>query len=125
MSLVLVLACALPSVCHAKTTYFDHMFVDSNEYTWVASEVKDAVSTSARVYITDIFKPGGETSDYSKVYAKETSGPETLAKKGMWVEIPFSTSGILGIFGGARISIYCKGHNPALDCEVSGNWDVR
>ncbi len=124
MSLVLVLACALPRVCYAKTTYFGNMFVDSNEYTWVASETKDTATKTARVYLTDIFKPGGEASNYTKVYAKAESGPETLVKKGTWVELPFSESQIMYYLAGANISIYCKGHNPSLDCEVSGNWDV-
>lgn len=62
-------------------------------------------------------------SNYKQIYVKGTSlGTGVLVTKGSWVEVPIPSGSSIK---GNNILLYGKGHNPSLDCYVSGYWNVH
>lgn len=121
-----VLAVLLTSgVCLAAECNFtnDKKFVDSNSWTYVCSAVKDADGTLAAVKITTMYDANGKVASYQQVYVRATSsGAEKLVTKGTWIDVSIPSGSQKK---GNAVALYCKGHNPSLDCYISGYWNVH
>ena len=108
---------------NSAVTIRKEKFVDSNSYTIITSAIKEDVSSTPEVKITAIYNANKEDCDYKKIYVKASSvGTEVLVTKGSWIEVPVPDS--LNKAGNG-IVLYGKGHDPKLDCYVSGYWNVH
>lgn len=109
----------------AGTVTFNKKYVDSNTYSIVATATKDTYYGYGEVLITNIYKANGAPSDYKQVYCKVYPNGETklitIAEK-TFVDIQIPVSAITP---GSNVSLLAMGHNPALDCMVSGYWNPR
>lgn len=123
--LALALVFAMSSVCFAAEFNFSTQKkdVDSNSYSYIGSAKKDSTTDYAELKLTKIYKANGDDSSYSYVYAKANSnGTQTLIQKGSWVNVPIPAGAQAA---GRTVNLYCKGHNPSLDCKISGFWNVH
>ena len=108
---------------NAAETQFWKKFVDSNEYTYVCTAQQYTYSDKAAVKITEIYKADGSSSNYKQVYCKSMLiGEYKLVDKGSWedLKIPDSVKG-----AGKNNDLYVMGHDPSLDCKISGYWNVH
>lgn len=125
LGVAVILAMAIGITCFAAESNFsdEKKFVDSNDYTYITSAVKDDVSSTPEVKITAIYDANKNDSNYKQIYVKGTSlGTGVLVTKGSWVEVPIPSGSSIK---GNNILLYGKGHNPSLDCYVSGYWNVH
>ena len=110
-------------VASATEVTFSKAYVDSNQYRSVTSAKKETTTTCADVKITDIYKADGSSSNYKKVYAKATyTGESVLVTKGSYYELTIPAS---YRSAGNTVYLYAMGHNPSLDCKISGYWLVH
>lgn len=109
-------------VCKAQVSNFAKAYVDSNTYSYVTSATASSYSTTARVMVTNIFKADGSNSNYKQVYCKVNSGIPVLVTIGSYYKlgVPSSNRG-----AGKAISLYAMGHDPSLDCRVTGIFDAN
>lgn len=125
LSLVLILAFSLTTVCFAAGYDFYNLKkpVDSNSWSYIGSATKASTTANGELTITKIYDAdGNESSMYTQVYAKATAdGTSTLVRKGSayYVPIPSAYQS-----AGKSVSLYCMGHIPWIDCMISGYWDV-
>ena len=99
-------------------------FVDSNNWTYIGSATKDSTTSYGELKITQMYNTD-DTINYafSQVYAKATSsGTSILVTKGSWQTVPIPSS---YQSAGKSVALYCMGHNPSLDCKISGFWNVH
>lgn len=125
LGVAMILAMAIGITCFAAESNFSNekIFVDSNQYTYITSAVKDNVNSTPEVKITAIYDADKNDSDYRQIYVRGTSiGTSILVSKGSWVEVPIPAGANIV---GNNILLYGKGHNPSLDCYVSGYWNVH
>ncbi len=125
LGVAMILAMAIGITCFAAESNFsdEKIFVDSNQYTYITSAVKDNANSTPEVKITAIYDANKNDSDYRQIYVRGTSiGTSILVSKGSWVEVPIP-SGANRV--GNNILLYGKGHNPSLDCYVSGYWNAH
>lgn len=102
------------------TTYtFSKKDVDSNSYTKVMGTTKLYDSSISTVKITNIYKADGSASTYKYVWVKVSGGVGTKVQKGYWYDLP-----VTGDYTNKwrNVTLYAKGNNAALDCQISGNW---
>ncbi len=129
ISLILVIACLLPDVCYARIVNFadQKIFVDSKDFTLVASGIKEKDGNNTLLTITNIYKANGNDSDYRYVIAKAEDGPETRVEKsipGLVLLVDPNATIYKEYMAGANVHLYCKGNNSLLDCLVSGTWNI-
>lgn len=113
------------SVCYAGEYNFSNKkhSVDSNTWSYVGSAMKDSDTEYAELKITKIYDANGLDSNYTYIYAKATvNGTSTLIKKGDWRQVPIPSDYQKK---GKGIMLYCMGHDPKLDCQISGYWNVH
>lgn len=117
---------SMSCVCYAAEYNFSgyKKSVDSNSWTYIGSATKDSTTTYGELKVTKMYDASGNLSSwYSQVYAKATSnGTSTLVTKGSWYTIPIPSSYQAA---GKSVSLYCMGHDPSLDCKISGYWNVH
>lgn len=108
---------------NAAETQFSAKFVDSNQYTYVCTAQQYSYSDDAALKITQIYKADGSASNYKRVYCKSLLiGSAVLVEKGTWYDIPIPES-LKG--AGKNNDLYAMGHDPSLDCKISGYWNVH
>lgn len=123
MFVLSILVLSMTNVCFAKELDFTKVFVDSNQYTSVKSGTKDITNTTADLNVENIYTSSGGTSNYKQVKAKiMSSGTETIADKGATTSLPIPSR---YQSAGSRVTLYCMGNNPALDCKISGYVDIH
>ena len=108
---------------NAAETQFTAKYVESDKYTYVCTAQQYSYSDYAAVKITQIYKADGSKSNYQQVYCKSMLiGEYKLVDKGCWedLRIPDSVKG-----AGKSNDLYAMGHNPSLDCKISGYWNVH
>ena len=104
-------------------TQFSAKYVDSNEFTYVCRAQQYSYSDYAALKITQIYKADGSTSNYKRVHCKSMLVDEVvLVEKGTWMDIPIHSS-VKG--AGKNNDLYAMGHDPSLDCKISGYWNVH
>ena len=123
MAAVIVIAMSITCIAAESNFSNEKKFVDSNTYTSITYAVRDDVNSTPEVKITAIYDADKQDSNYKQIYVKASSfGTETLVTKGKWMDVPIPS--IVNIKGN-NIYLYGKGHNPSLDCYVSGYWNVH
>lgn len=102
---------------------FNRKYVDSNTWTYTATDRKETKTDDAELKITQLLKADGSSSDYWRIYAKATSsGAKTYVEKGSYWDIPIPED---YREAGKSVSLYLMGHLPSLDCRASGHWVVH
>ncbi len=122
--LSVMVLCVLMFTCCAKATevYF-YQYVDSNVWTYTTTATKQFDSATAQVYVIDLLKADGSSSNYSLIKAKATANrAASIIPKGSYRLIPIPTA---YQSSGSHVSLYLMGANPALDCIATGLWDVH
>lgn len=109
-------------VCKAQVSNFGKAYVDSNTYSYVTSATASSYATTAKVIVTNIFKADGSNSNYKQVYCKVSSGIPILVSIGSYynLAVPSSNRGV-----GKSISLYAMGHDPSLDCRITGIFNAN
>lgn len=121
--LTLGILCCTQIGVDAAEQKFSKAYVDSNSYSAIASAYKDTDGDYGSLKITDIYKANGSSSDYQCVYCRTADlNSEKLVYKGSWYELQLPS--YLRVKG-KTVYLYVKGHNPKLDCRVSGYWNVH
>lgn len=121
--IVLAMILSMATVAFAAEASFSKKAVDSNEWCYITSAKKGTTSDYASLYISNLYKADGSASGYSQVYAKATyNGTSTIATKGYTVQVSIP-SGYRA--AGNSVSLYLMGHDPSLDCQASGTWNVN
>ena len=122
LCLVVLMASMAVSVLCAGAV-FSNRFVYGGSFGYVASGTKELETSTAAVYISQIYKADGSSSDYWRLYAKATSGgTSTKITKGKSCDIE-----IPGMYqkAGSYVALYLKGHDSNLNCIVDGSWTVH
>ena len=110
------------SVSYAASGDFSKKLVDSNSWTAIIKVTKSTARTRATVAINYIYKADGSTSNYSGVYAKASkSGTSKKASVGESCKLVIPSEYCKK---DQTIQLWCKGLNPALDCKISGSFNV-
>ena len=122
-ALVLGLTLMLSSVCFAEGVTFVKVLVDSNSFSTIAVARKNQTTPTAYFYIGNIYKADGAESNYRRIKVRVTNEGETYTvEKGRSYNLPipedYQTAGM-------DVAVYGMGNNSALDCKVSGRWDVH
>lgn len=114
---MLMLISCLP--VSANEAVFWSVFVDSNQWTYVTSaRSEDGSSKLGAVYIGDMFASDGSYAGYKNVWVKNDNNAPVLAVRKEWVSVPMTT-------GKQMKKLYAMGHNPAIDCLITGYWNVH
>ena len=114
---VFILTACLP--VSAREVTFSKKFVDSNQWTYVTSATSESWDVKeGAVYIGDMFASDGSYAGYQNVWVKSDDNPQVLAVRRAWVNVPFR----VGMY---NKKLYAMGHNPAIDCLITGYWNVH
>lgn len=122
LCLVVLMASMAVSVLGTEVT-FTQAYVDSNQYSFITSGYKERDTKTIDVYISAIYKYDYSNSNYWRVYARATgSGTRTLVFKGEHndVDLPEKSRK-----AGSYIALYLMGHDPSLDCRVTGYVNIH
>lgn len=120
---VFLLIAAMITIVSATEVSFAKRYVDSNEWRYVTTAKKETETTTASILITAIYKADGSPSNYWRLYAKATNGgPSRYIEKNVWYSISIPDTYQKA---GKYVSLYLMGHDPSLDCQVSGYWVVH
>lgn len=122
---VLVMVLLFSGSCFAGEYNFANTmkFVDSNSYTYIGKATKDSNTNYGEVKILNIYKADGSSSGYQQVYARATTiGIVRLVTKGSWYNLTLPSSYRTA---GSKVGLYCMGHDPSLDCKITGYWNVH
>ncbi len=114
---------AMITIISATEVTFTKKYVDSNQFTYVTQAVKQTNSDTAAVKITNMYKEDGSDSNYWRFYVRPTlTGGQYLIQKDKWYDlrIPATMQN-----AGTTVQLYAMGHDPSLDCRVSGYWNVH
>ncbi|MBP5623577.1 MAG: hypothetical protein J6X36_01755 [Lachnospiraceae bacterium] len=102
-------------------TYFFNQYVDSNQYTYVCSSYGSGWVDHLQVYVGAIYKANGSESNYKKVYVMPSAGGNSLDSRLLKVgntsyySIPAAYQG-----NDVTSQLFAMGHNPSLDCQITG-----
>lgn len=112
------------SISMAAEAIMTKRHVDSNTYNVIANARKDTQTNYGDIQITEIYTADGDVSSYEAIYVRACSADASrvTATKGTWVLVPIQSA---YQSPGAIVPLYGKGRNPALDCKVSGYWNVH
>lgn len=118
---IMILSSSISMAAEATMT---KRHVDSNTYDVIANARKDMQTNYGEVKITEIYTADGDISSYEAIYVKACSADASraTATKGTWVLVPIQSA---YQSPGVNVPLYGKGRNPALDCKVSGYWNVH
>ncbi len=120
---VFLLIAAMITIVSATEVSFTKRYVDSNEWTFVTTAKKQTTTTTASIYVTAIYKKDGSDSDYWRLYARASStGSSKLITSGSWCDLTIPTA---YRDAGKFVPLELMGHDPSLDCQVSGYWVVH
>ena len=122
-ALVLGLTLMLSSVCFAEGVTFEKVLVDSNSFTTIAIARKYQTTPTAYFYLGNIYRANGTDSNYKKIKVRVMDGDKIYTvEKGHFynLDIPKDYQA-----AGWDVAVYGMGNDPALDCRVSGRWDVH
>ena len=113
----------------AVATGFKYAYVDSNQYTKVTSYTKVSEKKAIGVMLNNIYKADGSSSDYKKIKAKFRSGGCNVLDNKNEVTICKNENNVYLLKSkyrcpGVSITFSAMGNNPALDCQISGIFDV-
>lgn len=113
----------------AVATQFRYVYVDSNEFTKVASCSKGTDKSSIAVDLYDIYKADGSESDYKKIKARFRSNGSNVLDNKNEVTIRKDKDSVYKLKSeyrrpGVCINFRAMGNDPALDCKISGQFDV-
>lgn len=120
---VLVMLFAITITANAAEMLFTSKYVDSNTYSEISTSTKQNSGSYGTVQITNIYKADGSSSDYQCVYCKATKNGEVkLVYKGNWVDLKLPGDYQMP---GRGVTLFAMGHNPKLDCRISGYWSAH
>ena len=122
-ALVLGLTLMLSSVCFAEGVTFEKVLVDSNSFGTIAIARKYQTTPTAYFYLGNIYKANGTDSTYQKIKVRVMSeGKIYTVERGKSynLDIPEAYQE-----AGWDVAVLGMGNDPALDCRVSGRWDVH
>ena len=119
---IICLSIIMTSICFANELSFNRKFVDSNQYTTIGSATKSANGTYGEIKVQTIYNANLVDSGYQQVYAKVLNGSAVLITRGSWYTVPIPSA---YQHAGSNVLLKCKGHNPALDCYITGYWNVH
>ena len=121
--LTIALMFSLSGVCFAAESAFTMKKIDSKTYTYVTAATKDNTGSNAEVKITLFHNASQDTALYSKAWVKATSsGDGRIGILGLWIPVPIPSA---YRSAGKSVSMYAHGFNPALDCYITGYWNVH
>ena len=102
-------------------TYFFNQYLERNQYTYVCSSYGSGWVDHLQVYVGAIYKANGSESNYKKVYVMPSAGGNSLDSRLLKVgntsyySIPAAYQG-----NDVTSQLFAMGHNPSLDCQITG-----
>lgn len=126
MSLVFTFRIDASVIKNGPTCILNKCFVDSNQWTFIASTYSSDKEDEAYIRITDIYKADGSDSNYKKIkygvcYKSDMFSSGTI-KKGTkyYFDIPSDCIG-----RGRKYVFLGMGNNPSKDCLITGFYRVE
>ena len=122
--LTIALMFSLSGVCFAAESAFTMKKIDSKTYTYVTAATKDNTGSNAEVKIAKFYDASQNFSwFYTRAWVKATSsGDGCIGILNVWVPVSIPTE---YRSAGDSVSMYAHGFNPALDCYITGYWNVH
>lgn len=144
-ALVIALSGAIfaTSTANAAVSKFNKSYVDSNQWTKVASASKETNSELVRVKISAIYKANGNASNYKRVkgyIGLSSNGYMVTNTKRCWKVDSVDDDGkqydgytLFSVkydqyrYRGTKLAFVAMGNDPSLDCRISGkvNFDYN
>jgi hypothetical protein len=105
---------------YASELQISKKYVDSNSYTFVGNAARSSATYNyATVKITALYNADGTSSNYQRLRVRIGGGGESgwVLVKGTSYDLNMPTTYRPT---GTIVPYFCKGNDPALDCQASG-----